>query len=167
MNLMFLILFLLNCNLFDDNDPPPDPDPYVSIKSKNDIIGEWVCYYTYLVWRLGSDKYYLDKFKEEDKLIIDSTRVTWRFLLDGQYYEYNFPYYLDTVQSLFCKDSIYNFIFYPKHHRSEPFGIVYESIGDLFRQSAQIFVNSTDIKFVYHPNTYDWEYSYYTKKTWQ
>ena len=161
------LLFLLFINCFFNNDPPPDPDPNIEVTSRADIIGEWVCYHTRQDWRLGSDEFNLDPYNEEDKLIIDTNRVTWRFLLKGQYYEYNFPYYLDTIMSLFCKDSVFQFTYYPEHNWNEPFGVChYLSDSILDRHSAEIFKNSTDLKFKYSYQ-YDVLYSYYVRKTWQ
>ena len=87
------ILVFSGCilDLFKHKDPPvPPPEPFKAVKSKKEIIGEWVCYYTFLQWRDGHEYFYLDKYKEEDKLIIDSARVNWRFKIGNEYYEYNF-----------------------------------------------------------------------------
>ena len=162
----FVLLLVVNCILLNDDEPEADPDPFVPITGREDIIGEWVCYYTYLKWRHGSQKFYLDKELEEDVIKIDSNRLHWRFLLDGVYYEYDFPYILkffsDSSKSFFCKDSAFLFDNYPKHHWGEPFG---EFQGEeLYRIWVTIRHNSTDLHFQYNPDSYTSENAYYTKK---
>lgn len=160
--LYVLLLISVNCLLFKDEDPPPDPDPFIGVNSKDEIIGEWVCYQTHLIWKDGRNDFYLDKEKEEDVVKIDSARMFWRFLRDGTYYEYNFQYLLDS--GFFCKDSAFSFTNYPFHHNSEPFG---DFEGDeVFRKWAVISRNSTDLRFRMVYDNYSQEISIYTKKTW-
>lgn len=162
----FLLLFM-NCFFFNDDDPPPDPDPFVFITSNSDIIGEWVCYHTHIIWKDGKHDYYLDKEKKEDVIKIDSTRMYWKFINNGVYYEYSFPYRIKVLSdssSYFCKDSAFYFSQHTAHHWGEPFGI-YDS-NESFSKWTVIWKNSTDLCFVMDYDIYSEESSFYTKKTW-
>jgi len=154
--LLCFILQITKCSLFELDNTSPDPDPFTAITGKEDIIGEWVCYHTFLQWRHGRKKFYLDKELEEDVIKIDSNRVHWKFLKDGLYYEYDFPYIMDE-NTFFRKDSAFVFPVYPIHHWGEPF-------GDL-HSWTEVMHNSKAISFTYHPDPYTWEDSYYTRKT--
>ena len=149
------LLIICNCVLFHETEP--ESDPFVLVNGVEDIIGEWVCYRTYLETKHDWDYYNLDIEKEEDVIIIDSSRILWKFQRDGVFYEKDFPYLLNG--SWFCKDSVFNFKQYPKHHFGEPF-------GHPDNEHASVYHNSTDLKLTSNLTIYTVEYSYYTRKTW-
>jgi hypothetical protein len=154
-------------DLFKHKDPPvPPPEPFKAVKSKKEIMGEWVCYNTFLQWKDGHEYFHLDKYKEEDKLIIDSMRANWRFKINNDYNEYNFPYALDTINSLFCKDTTQVFISIPIQHFSSVFGELEILLQDTFKHSVEISCLHDTLKFESHPNVYTYETAHYVKKTW-
>lgn len=168
---MVLLLFLCfisvnwDCSLFENEDPPLVHEPYEQIKSKKDIIGEWICFHTWRRWRHGSEKFYLDMYYEEDRLIIDSGRVQWEGYINNDLYKYNFPYVLDTVESWFCKDTLRSFSL-PIHHSSYIFGDIGVSSGQHYWVQIHRLHDTLRITFDSWYNSYDHEIAYYVLKIW-
>jgi hypothetical protein len=167
---IFLLVFS-GCvlDLFKHKDPPvPPPEPFKAVKSKKEIMGEWVCYNTFLQWKDGHEYFHLDKYKEEDKIIIDTTKVNWRFKIGNDYIEYNFLYILDTTHdSWFCMDTVLDLVV-PIHHWSGILGRLVPTSIDTFLEWVAIGRLNDTLQFDYDSwgDVYTYETAHYVKKTW-
>jgi hypothetical protein len=98
---------------------------------------------------------------EDDKIIIDSTHVCWRFLNGGNPFEYNFPYILrptilDTTVALFWKDTALEFINAPSHHNSFIFD----------KPEIKRLHDTLEFYYLWGGIDFSSEVVHYVKKTW-
>jgi hypothetical protein len=160
--LILLFTLLLSCFLVNPEEKPLT-ETYHYVHSKSEIIGEWVFFYSYICNNFISGSCNLDPYLEEDILFIDSPYIRWRFLIDGNYKEYSFPYILyptilDTTSAIIKMDTVLH-IHPPGHHA----GNIFEAYP-----IAQIkrFHDTLEISKSFLGVANDFEIAHYVLKKW-
>jgi hypothetical protein len=166
---LIFITLLLSCFLFNPEDKPVT-ESYHYIHDRSEIIGEWVFFYSYLQEKNFSDCFNLDPYLEEDKIVIDSMHVLWRFLNVGNCLSYSFPYklcptILDTTAAFFCMDTVL-WVNTPNHHFGGILGKKTINPTFIYYEYVEIKRLHDTLEFFGEFNPYSYEIARYVLKKW-